>query len=224
MTDIANPTSPGCAWQDGYVHDAQCLIYRGPDTKFVGREICYAYNEDTLTIFDVTDKLKPTIVSRTSYEGATYTHQGWVLDKQWQEYLLLDDEIDELAEAGLAKDGHPVTFIWNIADLAKPRQTGYYKSGGHGIDHNQYIHDGFSYQSNYGTGLRVLDVRSIPQDPTGKGVKEVGFFDVYPEDDGEEGGGIVDFAGSWGSYAQFKSGFILVNTIERGAFVVKMAS
>lgn len=69
-----------------------------------------------------------------------------------------------------------------------------------------------------------MDVRSIPQDPTGKGVKEVGFFDVYPEDDGEEGGGIVDFAGSWGSYAQFKSGFILVNTIERGAFVVKMAS
>jgi choice-of-anchor B domain-containing protein len=224
VTDIANPTSPGCAWQDGYVHDAQCIIYRGPDTKYVGREICYGYNEDTLTIYDVTDKTAPTIISRTSYDGASYTHQGWVLDKQWQEWLLLDDEYDEVNEAGLAADGNPITYIWNIKSLASPKQTGYYKSSAHSIDHNQYVHDGFAYQSNYGSGLRVLDVRSIPTDPTGNSVKEVGFFDIYPEDDFEEKGGLVDFVGSWSSYALFKSGFIFVNSMERGAFVVKMAS
>lgn len=208
-------------WKHRYVHDAQCLIYRGPDTKYVGQEICYGYNEDTLTIYDITSKIAPTVISRTSYEGASYTHQGWVLDKQWQEYLLLDDEYDEVNEVGPAEDGNPITYIWNIADLSNPRQTGYYKSSAHSIDHNQYIHDGHSYQSNYGSGLRVLDVRSIPTDPTGKGVKEVGFFDIYPEDDAEEKGGIVEFVGSWSSYALFKSGFIFVNTMERGAFVVK---
>lgn len=50
LSDPSNPTSPGCASGDGYVHDAQCLIYAGPHTKYLGREICYAYNEDSLTI------------------------------------------------------------------------------------------------------------------------------------------------------------------------------
>lgn len=53
---------------------------------------------------------------------------------------------------------------------------------------------------------------------------EAGFFDVYPEDDENEGGGTVAFLGSWSSYAEFKSGFIFVHTIERGSFVVKMTS
>lgn len=50
LTNITNPVSPGCANGDGYVHDAQCLVYRGPDTKYNGRDICYGYNEDTLTM------------------------------------------------------------------------------------------------------------------------------------------------------------------------------
>lgn len=50
LTDITNPTSPGCASGDGYVHDAQCLVYRGPDKKYYGKDVCYGYNEDTLTM------------------------------------------------------------------------------------------------------------------------------------------------------------------------------
>ncbi len=46
--------------------------------------------------------------------------------------------------------------------------------------------------------------------------------DVYPEDDNATGGGTVDFVGTWSSYALFKSGYILVNTMERGAFILKM--
>ena len=50
LSDPSKPSSPGCASADGYVHDAQCLIYRGPDKRYEGREICYGYNEDSLTI------------------------------------------------------------------------------------------------------------------------------------------------------------------------------
>jgi hypothetical protein len=46
--------------------------------------------------------------------------------------------------------------------------------------------------------------------------------DVYPEDDNVSGGGSVEFVGTWSSYALFKSGYILVNTMERGAFILKM--
>ncbi|KAH8830856.1 hypothetical protein DL96DRAFT_1786768 [Flagelloscypha sp. PMI_526] len=221
MEDPSNPVSSGYNAEDGYVHDAQCLPYKGPDANYHGRDICYGYNEDTLTIYDVTNRANSSIISITSYEGAAYTHQGWVLDKEWQTYLLLDDELDEYDKTGVAADGYAVTYIWNITSLQAPQLTGYYKTSVPSIDHNQYIWNGFSVQSNYGAGLRILDIRSIPHDPTGKGVHEVGFFDVYPEDDAEEGGGIAEFWGSWSSYAGFKSGFIFINTIERGAWVVK---
>lgn len=35
---------------------AQCVIYTGPDAKYQGKEICFNYNEDSLTIVDVSDK------------------------------------------------------------------------------------------------------------------------------------------------------------------------
>ena len=208
---------------DGYVHDAQCLIYRGPDSRFTGREICYGYNEDSLSIYDVTDKKWPELVSVTSYEGATYTHQGWVLDTQWQQYLVLDDEYDEVEKRGVAGDGKAVTYIWDVSDLEHPKQTGYYKAPRTSIDHNQYVVGNFSYQSNYGAGISILDVSSIWENGgRGDQVKEVGWFDIYPENDLEEGGGSLKFVGTWSSFADYPSGYILVNTIERGAWVLKV--
>lgn len=50
VSNPANPTSPGCVSQDGYVHDAQCVVYNGPDTQYLGKEICFNYNEDTVSI------------------------------------------------------------------------------------------------------------------------------------------------------------------------------
>ncbi|CRK18636.1 hypothetical protein BN1723_017689 [Verticillium longisporum] len=222
LTDPSKPTRLGCNGEDGYVHDAHCLIYRGPHKKYEGRDICYGYNEDTVTIYDVTDKANSKIISITSYEGATYTHQGWVLDVNNQEYLFLDDEIDEEESAGPAADGYPVTYIFDIRDLEHPKQTGLYKAAVRGIDHNQYIRDGLNFQSNYGAGVRVYDVSSVPEDPTGDSVCEVAFLDIYPEDDNEPGGGIVQYSGTWASYAQFDSGYIFINTIERGAFLAKL--
>jgi choice-of-anchor B domain-containing protein len=148
----------------------------------------------------------------------------------WQTHLVLDDELDE-GEIDLnatdpnspAIDGFPVTYIFDITNLEKPVNTGYYKSHVRSVDHNQFVYDGLAYQSNYQAGLRILDVSTIPEDPTGGSVEEIAFFDVYPPDDNEEGGGKAtwDF-GTW-SHFTFPSGYIVVNTIDRGAFVVKMS-
>ncbi|KAK5106763.1 hypothetical protein LTS08_000885 [Lithohypha guttulata] len=226
LTDPSNPTTPGCAGQDGYVHDAQCVVYHGPDTRYEGRDICYGYNEDTLTIYDVTDKVgvnSSRVISKLSYIGARYTHQGWVNDVNWQSHILLDDELDEEYMTGLAADRFPVTYIIDISNLEAPIHTGHYKHKSYSIDHNQYVYDGLDYMSNYGAGIRVLDVSSVPSDPTGGSVEEVAFFDIYPEDDHLPNGGIIDFVGTWSHYANFPSGYVLVNTIERGAFIVKMS-
>jgi hypothetical protein len=66
LTDPKSPNLLGCAGEDGYAHDVsfwkalqsyktdnhqvECLVYRGPHTKYLGRDICYSYNEDTLTM------------------------------------------------------------------------------------------------------------------------------------------------------------------------------
>lgn len=142
----------------------------------------------------------------------------------------MDDELDEgvldpdrTPADSPAIDGFPVSYIWDITSLAKPVNTGYYKSSVRSVDHNQFVHNGLAFQSNYQAGLRVLDVSSIPEDPTGKGVEEIAYFDVYPPDDGLPGGGeAVWDAGTW-SHFSFPSGFVVVNTIDRGAFVVKLS-
>ncbi|KHO02116.1 regulatory P domain-containing protein [Metarhizium album ARSEF 1941] len=222
MVDVSDPGNPrdvGCAGADGYVHDAQCLTYNGPDAAHRGKEICFGYNEDSLTIYDLSTRSAPRILSRTPYQGATYTHQGWTTGPDHR-YLLLDDELDEQKQNGAAADGHTTTYIVDVANLSKPVFTGYYKSPVKSIDHNQYIVDGLSYMSNYASGLRVVNVTSVGRDNTGAGFKEVAFFDVRPEDDAV--GGETVFKGAWSVYPYFQSGHVLVNSIERGIFSVKL--
>ncbi|WPB01960.1 uncharacterized protein RHO25_006593 [Cercospora beticola] len=206
--NMDNPTKPymsGCAPQDG---------------------------EDTLTIYNVENKKGLTaaeIISITPYKGASYSHQGWVLDPNWQTHLVLDDELDEglvvpdeVNPESPALDGFPVTYIFDITNLEKPVNTGFYKSKVKSVDHNQFVHNGLSFQSNYQAGLRVLDVSSIPRDPSGKSVREIAFFDTYPQDDSLPGGGLPDWTyGTWSHYS-FPSGWIVINTIDRGPFVVKL--
>ncbi|ORY18877.1 hypothetical protein BCR34DRAFT_296828 [Clohesyomyces aquaticus] len=221
MVDVSNPakpTSPGCVGQDGYVHDAQCVIYSGPDAQYKGKEVCFGYNEDTLTIYDVTKKSAPVVISTTPYAGSAYTHQGWLVSTDMR-YLLLDDELDEVDQTGVAANNHTTTYIFDISTLADPQNTGYYQSPVKSIDHNQYVINGLSYQANYGSGLRIVDVSSVSKDPTGKSFKQVGFFDCHPEDDAV--GGVVEFVGTWSVYPYFKSGNILLNSIERGIYSLK---
>ncbi|ROT41302.1 hypothetical protein SODALDRAFT_331023 [Sodiomyces alkalinus F11] len=223
MVDVSNPARPqdaGCVSGDGYTHDAQCVIYRGPMQQFHGREICFNYNEDALTIVDVTRRAMPVQLSRTTYVGATYTHQGWLATDDHR-YLLLDDELDEDYGNGEAADGHTTTYIVDVTDLTWPVFRGVYKSPVRAIDHNQYIIDGIAYQSNYGSGLRIVDTRSILDDDSGAGFTEIGYFDVRPEDDDAPGGGEVSFNGAWSVYPYLPSGYLLVNSIERGIYSLK---
>lgn len=84
----------------------------------------------------MTDKNTTNIISRTGYEGSAFTHQGWVLDKEWQEFLVLDDEYDEYdkTDGGIGK---PITYFWDIKSLEAPKLTGFYRHSRKGIDHNR---------------------------------------------------------------------------------------
>ncbi|TLD07564.1 hypothetical protein PgNI_10936 [Pyricularia grisea] len=223
--DLSNPSSPfkpGCASSDGYTHDAQCVTYNGPDSRFLGRNICVAYNEDSVTVWDSTDKAASTMLGRIEYPGATYTHQGWWTERNWHQFVLLNDELDEVEGVGAAAAGIPITHIVDLSDLTAPKYTGFFENTDHkAIDHNLYIEDGIMFQSNYGAGVWVTDVSSIAQYPDGSKIEKIAFFDMHPEDDAA--GGSLEFVGSWGNF-QFPSGFIVANTFERGAYVLRVAS
>src|SRR5690606_30199319 len=122
------------------------------------------------------------VISRTPYSGSSYTHQGWLANSAMT-HLLLDDELDEQDNTAPGGNAKTTTYIWDIRNLARPVNTGYYKSQAKSIDHNLYVKDGKAYMSNYGSGLRIVNVASIATQPNGSGFTEVGFFDVYPEDD-----------------------------------------
>lgn len=134
VSDPANPIDKGCSADDGYVHDAQCVVYRGPDKAYRGKEICFGYNEDTLTIYDVTDKEKTSVISKVSYEGFAYTHQGWLLDDSMT-HVLLDDELDEVDNTAPGGNAATTTYIFDVSDLKKPFYTGLWKSQAKSIDH-----------------------------------------------------------------------------------------
>jgi choice-of-anchor B domain-containing protein len=204
--DVRAPTAPrsaGCFSLDGYTHETQCVVYAGPDTVYRDREICFNSNEDTLTIVDASDKLEQVQLSRTGYGGSAYTHQGWLTEDH--QFFLVNDEGDELAFK------HPTrTWIWDVSDLDAPVIGGSYEGSTASIDHNLYIRGNLVYESNYRSGLRVLDAGQL----AGGVLREIGFFDIYPVDDEPA------FNGAWSAYPFFASGSVVINGIEQGLFVV----
>ena len=206
MIDIRDPLNPGfagCFSADGYTHDAQCVIYEGPDSEHRGNEICFASNEDTVTVIDVSDKANPVMLSRTGYDSQ-YTHQGWLT--QDQRYFLLDDELDELS------NGHNTrTLVWDMTDLDNPRISGEHIADEAGTDHNQYVIGDFAFQANYQRGLRILRIN----DPATADLQEVAFIDTYPEANAN------GFSGAWNVYPFFDNGLVLISDANRGLFIVR---
>ncbi len=214
MVDVRTPREPtfagcytdteGLIWP-GRTHDAQCVVYRGPDTQHRGRQICFASNETALRIVDVTDKENPKPLAAATYPGIAYAHQGWLTEDQ--RYFYLDDELDELV--GLATRTR--TLVWDIAELEDPVLVGEYFGSSGATDHNLFIKGDRMYQANYQAGLSVIDI-SDPENPV-----EVGSFDTTPYGDGNAPG----FNGAWTAYPFFASGTVIVSSMNEGLFILR---
>jgi choice-of-anchor B domain-containing protein len=207
MIDIHDPLNPvfaGCFSADGYTHDAQCIVYDGPDADYTGHEVCFAANEDTLTIVDVTDKQAPVQLARIGYAGFGYTHQGWLTEDR--RHLLLDDELDEINNGGATR-----TYVWDVQDLDQPVLEFTYNGQTGSSDHNLYIVGGYAYESDYNSGLRILDLSDID----GGSLSEAAFFDTYPANDSP------GFDGTWSNYPWYASGFVGVSDITSGFYLLQ---
>ncbi len=214
MIDIREPQAPvfaGCfadkttgRRKTGYSHDAQCVIYNGPDSEYIGRELCFGANETAISISDVTDKTNPVAVGTGSYPDAAYVHQGWLSEDH--AYFYQNDELDELT----GKVDQTRTIVWDVKDLSDPIMIREFYGPTSATDHNLYVHGNLMYQTNNASGLRIIDV-STPDDPV-----EIGYFDTTPYGTDEAG-----FNGTWSSYPYFESGIIVVTSRREGVFILK---
>jgi choice-of-anchor B domain-containing protein len=210
--DIRNPLAPvyqGCYGEDGYIHDAQCAVYEGPDAEHRGRTICVNAHEDGVSVVDMTDPAAPVRLSATDaadYPDVAYAHQGWMSEDQ--AFYFHGDELDE-QDLSLPTR----TFVFDIRDLDDIRLHFVDERPSQNIDHNMYTRDGLLFQSNYTAGLEVFDVAPVAEE---KRLPMVASFDTYPEDDG------TVFAGTWSNYPYFESGTIAVSGIGEGLFLLRL--
>jgi choice-of-anchor B domain-containing protein len=218
MVDISDPSNPafaGCFAEHGYIHDTQCVIYRGPDADYTGREICFNSNAEphhgdptgiinAVSIVDVTDKSSPVEIARVEYANDGYSHQGWLTPDQ--RYFLHGDELDELFY-GIGT----TTRVWDVSDLDNPTVVSVFENDTTSIDHNLYTEGRVAFASNYTSGLRIYDTRGLPQ------LSEIGFFDVYPENDNASFEG-----GTWSNFPYFnQKKIVAVSSMDRGLFVLR---
>ena len=229
INDPKNPTFAGCFQRDGgpgtaartvgdpvveenspaaYVHDTECVIYEGPDQRYTGREICFNSSENKMVIVDVTDKLVPETIGMTDNPDVSYAHQAWLTDDQ--AYLIANDELDEVNTGTNTR-----TIVFDVSDLENPAVHFEHLHDTASIDHNNYVHDGLLYQSNYTSGLRVLDTAFIG-DPTNPRLEPLAFFDTFPAHTDPT------FDGTWSNYPFFESGTIAVTGIGEGLFLLRL--
>ena len=136
IIDISNPLNPtliGSFAEDGHSHDVQVVNYIGPDAQYDGKEIAFCFNENTVTIVDVTNAGDPVLLSATGYATSAYTHQGWLTEDH--KYLLVGDELDEGSV-------NTRTYIFDVQDLNNVSLIGTHVGATEAIDHNMYVPTG----------------------------------------------------------------------------------
>lgn len=198
ILDLEDPLNPVLVgdYDGSYSHDVHPILYIGPDADYNGKEVVVCFNGyNGISILNAQDKTDVQLISQLSYAQSGYTHQGWVGEDH--RFCFFNDELDESNFGNNTR-----TYIVDIEDLDAPEIIGFFEAPVEAIDHNMYIIGDKMYQSNYLSGLRILDVSDAA---TGT-LELVGYFDTNPESDAPS------FNGTWSNFPYFPSGNVAVST------------
>lgn len=234
---------------DAGEHDFYVVKYRGPDRDYRGREIAFVFDgrdkdalgregqrpDDTpdvpvggaTEIWDVTDKDDIRVISSFVPEGLCFSHQGWTSSNR-HEFLLINDELDELRDAEepdgffrtnfCQSDADPVVpnpslYVVNIRDLDNPfLQERFFIDSPGDNDHN-FIREGNKlYWAVYNAGTRVLKMR---QKRRVLQLEEIARLDSEPRMP-------PFFNGQWGIFPFGSSRTIVASDIVNGLMVMRL--
>ncbi|MCH8148850.1 MAG: choice-of-anchor B family protein [Planctomycetes bacterium] len=205
VIDVNVPSSPQivATWNRSSVHDI--FVHTFQQGNNAGREIAFCFaGSRGLKIVDVTDKSNIFLVSTYHYPNRSYCHQGWLSENEKQLYV--NDEGDELS----GNVETTTTYIINVRSLTDPSLSATFTNGQPSVDHNLVLRNGYVFEANYSSGLRIYDAT----DPNLQTVTEVGYFDTYPAHNSP------GYSGAWGVFAEFPSGLVVVSDQSSGLFVL----
>ncbi len=207
-TDPSTPRFIG-EWRDYYVHDAQVVTWQRPG-PLQGRELAFTlggldvgFTDTRLRIVDVTDPANPVVIASVAPPQRAYVHQGWLSEDQ--RYFYINDEFDEMTFGVTTR-----TRVVDVDDPSNPVYLGHFTSGASSIDHNCYSHNGFLFEANYRSGLRIFDLTVDPVDPP-----QVAYLDTFPADD------LPEFDGAWSTFPYFPSGNAIISDIQQGLVIIR---
>ncbi|MEZ4778901.1 MAG: choice-of-anchor B family protein [Flavobacteriaceae bacterium] len=194
--DPENPSIVATYSTGGYCHDAQVVVYDGPDPDYQGREILIGSfsGSDFLRILDVTNKASISQISSIDYSNKYYTHQGWFTEDK--RFFIVGDEVDE-ENIGF----NTRTLVFDLQDLDNPVLHYTYFGPTSAIDHNGYVRGNRFYLANYAAGMRILKIDGL-YDAT-PSMTEVNYFDTYPATNS------ASFNATWNVYPFFESGNLI---------------
>jgi choice-of-anchor B domain-containing protein len=209
LADPANPAFVRASPLAGYMHDSTSLHVTDNRTTQCAQahnpcEVLVDFNENTVDLWDVTDKVVPVLLSSTTYPSVRYTHSGW--PSADQRHLFIHDELEEI-QLGLNTQIYTMT----LDDLRTPSIATSYFGPNTTTDHNGYTKGNLYYVSHYRRGLVVFDVTNPNQ------LREIGSFDTFLAPAADSAG--TD--GAWGVYPFLPSGAVVISDITNGLFVLK---
>jgi choice-of-anchor B domain-containing protein len=210
---LANPAQPqlitAAPLGTQYMHDSTSLYITDNRTTQCDQghnpcQVLVDFNENSVDLWDVTNKTAPVKLSSTTYPSVQYTHSGW--PSADQRFVFFHDELEEIRR-GL----NTQIYTMDIGDLRAPSIVTSYQGPNTTTDHNGYTRGNFYYVSHYRRGLVVFDVSNPNQ------LREVAAFDTFLSPAADAAG--TD--GAWGVYPFLPSGTVLISDISNGLFVLK---
>ena len=148
----------------------------------------------TWSIFDLSNKLSPQLLTRVTIPSSGYVHNIWPTDDR--NYVVTTEETS----------GKTVK-IWDISDFQNVSLVGNYLAPS-GLAHNAQMRGDTIYISHYESGARVVDI-SDAANPT-----EIAAFDTYA-------GESPNFNGNWGIYQYTQSGLVYASNMDGTLFILQ---
>lgn len=189
VVNLANPEQPAevTAVNTGNIHD----VYARNDTVVVSE----GYN-GSYSIWDMSDKNNPAMLTRIQVPNAGYAHNAWLTDDG--RYMMTTEETT-----------NKTVKMWDIQDMNNVSLVGEYLAANN-LAHNTHIMGNLAIISHYAYGVTVVDI-SMPSQ-----LAEVASYDTYPANN------LSGFQGCWGAFPFTSSGYVYASNFNGDLYLLKL--
>jgi choice-of-anchor B domain-containing protein len=183
------------------------------DVSVIGDRLFLFRGRNGTSIYDVSDRTSPRLISTIDLPLDTYDHSGWVSEDG--NYLFICNEFALSRNIELEDDRGSTILegvdiaIWDISEPNNPTQVGEIHDDNTRV-HNLYIVDNYAYVSYYDAGLRIYNI-SNPKKPTLNYEYDTNEEDINSTDS--------EYLGAFGVFPFTSSGNIYVSDVNNGLFV-----